>query len=72
MARSKLLPHYRVEVARATGDWLTTPEYVGDVDMDEHLATPDTDISHCDTCELGDGCLPQTLTTIAVTITWRE
>lgn len=71
-APPKTLTHYRVEADRVTGDWLTEPEHLGYVDRDAHLSRPDTDAEHYDTHELDDGCLPETLTTIAVTIVWKD
>lgn len=69
---SKTLPHYRVEADRRTGDWLTEPEYTGDVDRDAHLARQDNDAEHYDTHEFGNGHLPETRTTAAITIVWRD
>lgn len=70
--RPKILQHYRVEADRETGEWLTEPEYLGDVDRDAHLARQDTDFEHYDTHEIGDGCLPERLTTVAVTVVWKD
>lgn len=72
MASRRTLDHYRVDADRVTGDWLTTPEYVGEVDMEEHLATPDTPDTHHDLHEFSNDGLPQVLTTVAVTITWKD
>jgi hypothetical protein len=70
--RPTTLPHHRVEADRQTGDWLTEPEYLGEVDRDAHLAHQDTDAEHYDTHEMGDGCLPEALTTVAVTVVWKD
>ncbi len=68
-----LLPHFRVEVDRATGDWLTTPEYLGcDVDSVAHVNRQDTDTECYDIARQGDGCLPETFKFIAVTIVWKD
>jgi hypothetical protein len=69
--RPKILQHYRVEADRETGDWLTQPEYLGNVDRDAHLARQDTDAEHYDTHTMGDGCLPETFTTVAITVAWK-
>lgn len=71
MASRRTLDHYRVDADRVTGDWLTTPEHVGEVDMDDHLATPDTLDTHNDIHEFSNEGLPPVLTTVAITITWR-
>jgi hypothetical protein len=70
--RPTTLPHYRIKADRRTGDWLMEPEYLGEVDRDAHLARQDTEAEHYDTHEFGDGCLPETLTTAAVTIVWKD
>lgn len=68
-----LLPHYRVDVDRATGDWLTTPEYLGaDVDRDAHYNRHDTDAECYDIATMSDGCLPETFKFIAITVVWKD
>lgn len=69
---SPMLPHYRVDVDRATGDWLTTPEYLGHVDRDKHLQQQDTDDVHFDTHEVSDERLPVTTATWAITVVWKD
>lgn len=67
-----LLPHFRVEVRRSTGDWLTPPEYLGHVDRDKHLHQQETDDVIYDTYDNSDGCLPGTTKTWALTVVWKD
>lgn len=71
-AAPKTLPHFRVEVGRATGDWLTAPEYLGQVDRDQHLQQQETADVIYDTYEHEDGGLPPTKTLWALTVIWKD
>lgn len=68
----KTLPHYRVEVARATGDWLTAPEYLGEVDREAHLRQQETAEVIYDTYEHSDDAMPATITLWALTVVWKD
>lgn len=66
------IPHYRVRADRETGDWVSDPEYVGDVDRAAYLDRRDTDAEHYDTyeAEIQDDSMRPRTETRAVTVVW--
>lgn len=64
------LPHYLVVADRA-GNWLAAPEYLGEVDLDQHLQQEDTNSVNHDLYRFSDDNLPPTYTQAAITIHWR-
>jgi hypothetical protein len=64
------MKHYITYADRDTGEWLTQPELIGDVDGSEWRAERDTDFVHFDTFEIfsDDGQSE----TAAIAVYWRN
>jgi hypothetical protein len=57
MKINEMLGAYEVKADRETGEWLTVPEYIGDVYRGGWDKMMDTDDTHYDTFEsLGETC----------------